>query len=377
MIKIKSVILALSLSPLLLSAWQLPNQAVPPYSKGMSGHISGNNSGAASGTIFSLPTWQLPNQAFPLSPGQTESGGMSGHISGNNSGAASGTIFSVPVTLQNGGITKFGNITVTNSGGTLKISVPPNIQNILNTSAQRAVVTLQTGGLTQQKIAALVGAVGPLIVNSTEAPVPGRVLVIVNSTEAPVPGEGSLSTGSSRRESFATLAAAIRYVRTTITTLRVKGSISVETGGKIATLPLQIRTPSSSSIETVTKVVTFKKGNGERLNFEIVGPRDKANNADIVLAFMLAAGVDPSAANSSIRLALTGPDPQSTTDLILSLNGLVTSQNGVDLTKLNEAINAYNTIVDKGDTNSLRALNNTAEFTNIGGLLRNIRAPLG
>ncbi|MHC5719738.1 MAG: hypothetical protein ACYTX0_48795, partial [Nostoc sp.] len=149
------------------------------------------------------------------------------------------------------------------------------------------------------------------------------------------------------------------------------------TGGKIATLPLQIQTPSSSSIETVRKVVTFKKANGEILNFEIVGPRDKANNADIVLGFVLAAGVDPSAANSSIRLALAGADPLSTTNLILSLNGLVTSQNGVDLTKLNQAINAYNTIVDKADSNSLKALNNSAEFTNIGGLLRNMRAPLG
>ncbi|MEH2418869.1 hypothetical protein [Nostoc sp.] len=339
MIKIKSLILALSLSPLLLSAWQLPNQA-------------------------------------QLSP-NTPSKGTAGSVSGNNSGAASGTIFSVPVTLQTGGTTKFGNITVTNSSGTLKISVPPNIQNILNTSAQRAVVTLRTGGLTQQQIAALVGAVAPLIVNTTEAPVPGGILVIVNRTQALVPGGVSLSTGSSQRQSFATIAAAIRYVRTIITTLPVNGSISVKIGGNTTVMyPIQAQSFNNSLIETIKKVVTLKQPNGETFNFEIVGPRNRVNNADIILAFVLAAGVDPSAANTSIRLGLTGADPISTSDLILSLNGLVTNQNAVNLTKLNQAINAYNTIVDKADTNSLKALNNTTEFTNIGGLLRNTRAPL-
>ncbi|MEH1908415.1 MAG: hypothetical protein V7L05_00195 [Nostoc sp.] len=340
MIKIKSLILALSLSPLLLSAWQLPNQA----------------------------------QLSPTKPSK----GRAGSVSGNNSGPSSGTIFSVPVTLQNGGTTKFGNITVTNSGGTFKITVPPNIQNILNTSAQRAVVTLQTGGLTQQQIAALVGAVNPLIVNRIEAPVPGRILVIVNIIQPLVPGGGSLLTGSSKSETFITLAAAIRYVRTAITTRPAKGSISVQVGANITVIPpSQAPTLNSSSpIETVQKVVTFKKPNGEILNFEIVGPRDRVKNANIVLAFVLAAGVDPSAANTAIRLGLTGADPLLTTDLILSLNGLVTNQNAVDLTKLNQAINAYNTIVDKADSNSLKALNNSADFTNIRGLLQNIRVPL-
>ncbi|MEH2375197.1 hypothetical protein [Nostoc sp.] len=340
MIKIKSLILALSLSPLLLSAWQLPNQA-------------------------------------QLSP-NTPSKGPAGSVSGNNSGASGVTIFSVPITIRTGGTTKSGNITVTNSGGTVRFTVPPDIQNTLNTSAQRYVVSLRTGGLTQQQFAALLGAVGPLIVNRTEAPVPGRVLVIVNIIQPLVPGGGSLLTGSGSSESFTTIAAAIRYVRTAITTLPAKGSISVEIGGNTTVIPpTQAPTLNSSSIETVKKVVTFKKSNGEILNFEIVGPRDKVKNANIVLAFVLAAGVDSSAANTSIRLGLTGADPLLTTDLILSLNGLVTNQNDVNLTKLNQAINAYNTIVDKADSNSLKALNNSADFTNIRGLLQNIRVPLG
>jgi len=219
--------------------------------------------------------------------------------------------------------------------------------------------------------------VSPLIVNRTEAPVPGRVLVIVNIIQPLVPGGGSLLTGSGKSETFATIAAAIRYVRTATTTLPVKGSIYVQIGGNTTIIPPTQAPTLNTSIETVNKVVTFKKANGEILNFEIVGPRDKVKNANIVLAFVLAAGVDPSAANTSIRLGLTGADPLLTTDLILSLNGLITNQNGVNLTKLNQAINAYNTIVDKADSNSLKALNNSAEFTNIRGFLQNIRVPLG
>ncbi|MHC5823744.1 MAG: hypothetical protein ACYT04_49900 [Nostoc sp.] len=339
MIKIKSLILALSLSPLLLSAWQLPNQA-------------------------------------QLSPPSVR---PAGSTSGNNSGASGLTIFSVPVTIKTGGTRKSGNITVTNSGGTVRFTVPPNIQNILNTSAQRYLVTLRSGGLTEQQFAALLGAVNPLIVNRIEAPVPGRILVIVNIIQPLVPGGGSLLTGSGKSETFTTIAAAIRYVRTAITTRPAKGSIYVQIGGNTTIIPPS-QAPilnSSSPIETVKKVITFKKANGEILNFEIVGPRDKVKNADIVLAFVLAAGVDPSAANTAIRLGLTGADPLLTTDLILSLNGLVTNQNTVSVTKLNQAINAYNTIVDKADSNSLKALNNSPDFTNIRGLLQNIRVPLG
>lgn len=350
MIKIKSLILALSLSPLLLSAWQLPNQA---------GYI------------------------------QPESKSISGTTSGNNSGAASFTIFSVPVTIQNGGTTKSGNITITNRAGTVKITVPPDIQNALNTSAQGAVVTLQTGGLTQQQLATLIAAVAPVIVDSTQGLVPGGVYVILNCTQGAATNGGScaqmpahngrsLPAGSSRGQSFPTLAAAIPYVRTAITTLPVNDSIDVKIGDNtIVILAVQAQTPNSSSIEVIKKVVTLKKRNGETLDFEIVGSRDKVNNAAVVAALLLGAGAEPSAAKTSIALVLTGADPLSTTNLILGLNGLVTNQSGVNLTKLNQAINAYNTIVDKADTNSLKALNNTAEFTNIGGLLRNIRAPLG
>ncbi|MBN3892394.1 MAG: hypothetical protein HWQ43_25705 [Nostoc sp. JL31] len=145
----------------------------------------------------------------------------------------------------------------------------------------------------------------------------------------------------------------------------------------LGNFPSQAQTPNSLSEKTITKVVTIKKTNGENLSFQIVGPRDKADNAAVVLATLLGVGVDANAAKTVIPIVLAGADPVLTTDLILNLDGLVRDQTGVNVTKLNQAINTYNTIVDKADTNSLKALNNTLEFTAIGGLLRNIRERLG
>ncbi|MBC1224308.1 hypothetical protein GNF10_07325 [Nostoc sp. UCD121] len=124
MIKIKSLILAFSLSPLLLSAWQLPSQA----------------------------------QLSQNSPSK----GTAGSVSGNNAGAGSISVFSVPVNVQTG-------------GGTFTITVSPTVQAALNAAAQSAVVALQSGGSTQQQIASLLASGATLTVSSTEAPVAGGI----------------------------------------------------------------------------------------------------------------------------------------------------------------------------------------------------------
>ncbi|RCJ35183.1 hypothetical protein A6769_19030 [Nostoc punctiforme NIES-2108] len=177
--KIKSFILAFSLSPLLLSAWQLPSQA----------------------------------QLSQDSPSK----GTAGSVSGNNGGASSTSVFSTPVTVQTDGATTSGNITVTTSAnGTFVITVSPAIQTAVNTAGQNAVVALQAGGLTQQEVASLIASLAPTIVNSTQAQVPGGIL---------------LQTGTGLGQSFSTLAAAITSLSTSISALPANGSISLQIGG--------------------------------------------------------------------------------------------------------------------------------------------------
>lgn len=180
--KIKSLILALSLSPLLLSAWQLPSQA----------EISQN----------------------------PPSKGIAGSTSGNNTGAAGSTIFSVPITVQNGGTTTTGNITVTpgEAGTPPVITVPSTVQAAVNTSAQSAVVTLQTGGLTQQQVADVVKSLTQTIANNTQGKVPNGVVV---------------KTGGGEIQTFPTLQSAIvQLLNGSITSLLVNQSVSVTIGNK-------------------------------------------------------------------------------------------------------------------------------------------------
>ncbi|MEH1767102.1 hypothetical protein [Nostoc sp.] len=182
MIKIKSLILAFSLSPLLLSAWQLASQA----------------------------------QLSQNSPSK----GTAGSVSGNNGGAASISVFSVPVTVQTGGSTTSGNVTVTTgAGGTSTITVSPAVQTAINAAGQSAVVALQTGGSTQQEVASLVASGGTLTVSSTEAPVLNQVSVITTAN------------GSTQTQGFPTIGAAIAFVRTSIAALPANGSVSLQIGG--------------------------------------------------------------------------------------------------------------------------------------------------
>ncbi|MCL6751562.1 hypothetical protein KBT16_11525 [Nostoc sp. CCCryo 231-06] len=179
MIKIKSFILAFSLSPLLLSAWQLASQA----------------------------------QLSQDSPSR----GPAGSVSGNNAGASSISVFSVPVTVQTGGSTTSGNFTVTTgAGGTSTITVSPAVQTAVNAAGRSAVVALQSRGSTQQQIASLVASGATLTVSSTEAPVAGGI---------------SLQTGAGAGQSSATLAAAIVSVGTSISALPANGSVSLQIGG--------------------------------------------------------------------------------------------------------------------------------------------------
>ncbi|MEH1922812.1 hypothetical protein [Nostoc sp.] len=180
--KIKSLILAFSLSPLLLSAWQLPSEA----------------------------------QLSQNSPSK----GTAGSVSGNNGGAASISVFSVPITVQSGGVTTSGNITVTtNASGTFIITVSPAIQTAVNTAGQNAIVALQTGGSIQQQIASLLASGAALTVSSTEAPVLNQVSVITTVS------------GSTQTQGFPTIGDAIAFVRTSIAALPANGSVSLQIGG--------------------------------------------------------------------------------------------------------------------------------------------------
>jgi hypothetical protein len=144
----------------------------------------------------------------------------------------------------------------------------------------------------------------------------------------------------------------------------------------VSNLPSQAQTPADSSPESIKRVVKLKQANGESLNFEISGQPQRVNQAAATAAIMLAAGVDASGVKTSIALVMAGAEPESVSDLILSLNGLIRENTDVNLTQLNQAITAYNDIVDKADAKVLQEISKNSEFLTIGEVLRQLRQPI-
>jgi hypothetical protein len=142
-------------------------------------------------------------------------------------------------------------------------------------------------------------------------------------------------------------------------------------------LPSQAQTPQNSSSEKVTRVISITKDNGENTDIEISGRRDRVDQAASVAATLLSAGVAQSGVKVSIDLVLAGADPEAVGNLELSLSGLVPTNGDVNINQLNQAITAYNTILDKADTQTLQTISKNTLFIDTGFLLKQLRKPLG
>jgi hypothetical protein len=139
MLKIKSFFFALSLTPLLLTAWQLPNQA---------------------------------------QTGNSPSLGTAGGASGGGTTGSSGTVLSVPTTVTGAGLgSATGNLEINfTPEGTPILTVPPVLQTAVSSTARSVSVTFSTGSLSQQQVAQVVSAL-PAIATSLGASISTPVTV--------------------------------------------------------------------------------------------------------------------------------------------------------------------------------------------------------
>jgi hypothetical protein len=128
--------------------------------------------------------------------------------------------------------------------------------------------------------------------------------------------------------------------------------------------------------EQVTYTIRIQKPEKEPIEFSIRGTPNRATSASIVGVLTIGAGIEIDAAQTGINFTLAGADPDAVSNLILSLGGMI-QDNVVDLTRLALAINAFNTIVDKADLDTLTALKALPEFVDIQTLLVELRKPIG
>jgi hypothetical protein len=126
----------------------------------------------------------------------------------------------------------------------------------------------------------------------------------------------------------------------------------------------------------VTNTLTFEEPGKDPVEFSVNGTPDRVNPASIVGAISLGAGVDIDASQTAINLVLAGADPDAVANLMLSMGGMV-SNNVVDPTRLAIAIGSFNTIVDKADLTTLKALQEVPEFGDIRTFLAEVRKPIG
>jgi hypothetical protein len=147
----------------------------------------------------------------------------------------------------------------------------------------------------------------------------------------------------------------------------------------IGFVPLAINffVPSSQAQTTkdeqVNKTIQFTSEGKEPVEFNVNGTIDRVNPAAVVGAISLGGGVELDPAQTGINFALAGADPESVSNLMLALAGMISGGNEVDPTRYALAINAFNTIVDKADLNTLTALKEIPEFTDIRTLLADLR----
>lgn len=134
--------------------------------------------------------------------------------------------------------------------------------------------------------------------------------------------------------------------------------------------------PSQAQTGQVNNTLTLEKPGTETKEFSVNGTPERANPAAVVGAITLGAGVELDAAQIGINLTLAGADPESVANLLLAMAGMV-NENQVDPTRLALAINAFNSIVDKADANTLKSLQELPEFTDIRTFLVELRKPIG
>ncbi len=127
--------------------------------------------------------------------------------------------------------------------------------------------------------------------------------------------------------------------------------------------------------QQITNTLILKKQGEEPKQLSINGTADRVNPASVVGAISLGAGVTIDAAQTGINLTLAGADPESVANLMLAMGGMVMN-NEVDVTRLALAINAFNSIVQKADLDTLKALQDVPEFTDIRTFLFDTSKPI-
>ena len=126
----------------------------------------------------------------------------------------------------------------------------------------------------------------------------------------------------------------------------------------------------------VSNTLSYEKKGQKPTQLSVNGTVERVNSASVVGAISLGGGVELDAVQTAINLTLAGANPDAVSNLMLAMGGMVSGGNQVDPTRLALAINAFNSIIDKADADTLNALQELPEFTDIRAFLAELRKPI-
>lgn len=126
----------------------------------------------------------------------------------------------------------------------------------------------------------------------------------------------------------------------------------------------------------VSNTLSYEKKGQKPTQLSVNGTVERVNSASVVGAISLSGGVELDAVQTAINLTLAGANPDAVSNLMLAMGGMVSGGNQVDPTRLALAINAFNSIIDKADADTLNALQELPEFTDIRAFLAELRKPI-
>ena len=332
MLRIKSFLLAISLSPLFSISFLLPSQA-QINSKNTPGTASGAGTNGSGGTVFSAPSTPVivPSSASP-------------------------------------------NVIVSSGG---QITVPQAVQTSVNAAAV-AIVTAAAGGTA--------GEQATVAIITSSSLVPSNIASAISNLPQTVAAIAPVNSGNAFSLSIALPSGSIQISGSPATGAQIVLSVPGQSSVTVS-VPPGVLNPAAAV--TAATAVLSAGGNQSQAQTAAALAGTGGNVVAAIALVTALSGLAPGGTqasnatsptvarqNSSILVATLNLNSLFIKDLNLEKN-ITLAQSAtanVDVGKLNTAILAYNNLIDTSSSEAVSALAKKAEFIAIGQTLRKLRS---
>jgi hypothetical protein len=317
MLKIRNLIFALGLSPLIFAVWQLPSQAGGPPP----GTESGNNNTGTTITIFSAPPAALPG-------GTTTTGGTTAATTTTGATVSIPIIPGVSASITTG-VSSTGDLPLAN--GAIE-TVAISGQSLESNASSITVTNSTTGNSVVISLPPIVQAT----VNQLAAAIAQNINQNINNTTGGTTGGGTTGGGTAA------------------------GATAVDIGALV--------TGGAGSQQAAVALTN---------SFTAAGISPQLATALVTSLSGLFGSTSASLPNQPVAMTTSGQLVASTKAFKpVTIIAQGSAGISVNINKLNDAIVAYNAIVLQSKPEAVKNLSNNTGFRGIGGILKQLRTAI-